>query len=169
MSIIAGASLAFGAAKNIAGAKAQNAAAKANRLAAIKASRQTNRDIALLQAQEKAAVATTVFDIERTVRGAQSVALVSAGEAGVTGQSVRDIVNDIDREGGEAISRTEMNLADRMAQLERDKIAGRDVTAQRIAAVPRASTFGTILNLGSTGLAFGNAAIAGNFFPKKPE
>ena len=153
---MAGASLAFGVGSKIAGASAQNKAEKANRAAALKAFRQENRDIAELQAQEKRAVAVNIFDIERTARRAQSVASVSAGEAGVTGQSVQDILNDIGREKGEAVQRTEANLEDRITNLESEKISGRERRRQRVAAVPGASTFGTIIGVGGELLGFGS-------------
>lgn len=155
VSIIAGASLAFSVGSQIAGASAQNKASAANRAAALRAFREANRDIALLQSQEKEAHAVTVFDIERTAKRAQAVAAVSAGEAHVTGTSVREMIQDLEREGAEAITREEANLEARMAGLEREKISGRTVMQQRIASVPRASTFGTILGIGSSIAGFG--------------
>ena len=160
-SIMAGASLAFGVGSKIAGAAAQNKASKVNAASALKAFRQENRDIAELQGQEKRATAVSIFDIERTARRAQSVASVSAGEAGVTGQSVRDILNDIDREKGEAIKRTEDNLEDRITNLESEKITGRERRRQRVAAVPGASTFGTIISVGGELLGFGSTYLEG--------
>lgn len=159
VSIIAGASLAFSVGSRIAGAGAQNKAEEANRAAAIRAFKESNTDIALLQSQEKKAAAVNVFDIERKARSAQAVAAVSAGEAGVTGQSVTDIINDIDRERGEASQRADANLDDRMAMLEREKISGRASMRSRIASVPRASTFGVGLGIASDVLGFAKTKI----------
>lgn len=153
--IIAGAGLAFSVGSQIAGHNAQEKASAANRAAALRAFREANKDIALLQQQEKEAEAVNVFDIERQARSAQAVATVSAGEAGVTGQSVRDILNDIDRERGEALDRSQQNLDDRMAMLEREKISGRTIMQQRIASVPRPNAAGLWLGIGASALGFG--------------
>lgn len=159
VSIIAGASLAFSVGSQVAGASAQNKASKANAAAARRAFREANRDIALLQSQEKGAHAINVFDMERQARAAAALAEVSAGEASVTGTSVRELIQDIDRERAEAESRATRNLADRMAGLEREKISGRTVMQERIASVPGANTFGTIIGIGSTVAGFGATAL----------
>jgi hypothetical protein len=158
-SLIGFGSLAFGGVSKLLGKSAQDKAAEANRRAAIRAFKERNKDIALLQSQEKRAAAVNVFDIERKARSAQAVAAVSAGEAGVTGTSVREVLNDLDRERGEAVSRTEANLEDRMAMLEREKISGRTTMRQRISSAPKASTFGTLLGIGGELLTFAGTRI----------
>jgi hypothetical protein len=157
--IIAGAGLAFKAGSAIAGHKAQNKAAEANEAAALRAYHQNRQDLAILQQQEKQAHAVNVFDVERSARAAQAAAAVSAGEAGVTGQSVADILNDLDRQHAEAAIRTERNLDDRLAMLEREKLAGKAVMRDRIASVPRASTFGTVVGVGGALLGFGGTLL----------
>lgn len=167
--IVAIGSLAFGVGSKIAGKSAQDRAAEANRQAAIRAFKERNRDIALLQSQEKRAHAVNVFDIERKARSAEAVAAISAGEAGVTGQSVREIALDIEREEAEALTRSEQNLQDRMAMMEREKISGRTTMRSRIASVPRGSTFGTILGIGGDVLGFASLAKEKNLFPSNVE
>jgi hypothetical protein len=167
--IVALGSLAFGVGSSIFGKKAQDEAAEANRLAAIRAFKERNRDIALMQSQEKRAHAVNVFDIERKARSAQAMAAVSAGEAGITGQSVAAIAADIEREAGEAQIRSKQNLQDRMAMMEREKISGRSTMQSRIASVPRGSTFGMIAGIGSQVLGFAGLAIDKNLFPKGEE
>jgi hypothetical protein len=164
-SLIGFGSLAFGGVSKLLGKSAQDKAAEANRRAAIRAFKERNKDIALLQAQEKRAQAVNVFDIERKARSAQAMAAVSAGEAGVTGQSVVEIVSDIERERGEALQRSEANLQDRMAMMEREKISGRTTMRSRIASVPRASTFGMIAGIGSDILGFASFAKEHQLFP----
>lgn len=159
VSIIASASLAFSVGSQIAGHQAGKKAAAANKAAAVRAFREANKDISLLQQQEKEAHAVNVFDIERQARSAQAVATISAGEAGVTGTSFRELIADIDRERGEALDRSQQNLDDRMAMLEREKISGRTIMQQRIASVPSPSGFGVVAGIGSALFGFGNTVL----------
>lgn len=149
---LAVASFAINVGSQIAGASAQNKAAQANKEAAEAAFRTTFNDINALQTSVRERETVSVFELERQGRAAEAIAVVSAGESGVSGQSVKAVIADVKAKFGEAAARTERNADFEVAQLEKEKVSGRQVMQQRIASVPGASPLATGLGVLGAGL-----------------
>lgn len=149
---IAIASFAINAGSTIAGHVSQSKARAENKEAALRAMHETWTDINLIQAEQVETTARSIYEGERQARRVQSLAALSAGEAGVVGISVDELQGDIERQGAEFKVAEARNLDRTMAQLQREKISGRNIAQQRIAAVPPANPFATALRIGGAGI-----------------
>lgn len=147
-------SLIIGGASSVAEHSARSEASRANRAESLRAMREASKDISLLEVQQQDATARTIFETDRQARSTQALARVSAGEAGVTGVSVEALLGDIDRKLGEFTTAEKRNLSMAIAQLQREKISGRQVAQSRIAAVPPPSPFALGISLAAQGLTF---------------
>lgn len=148
--------------------KAQAKASKANEAAAIASMRETWTDVGVMQTQQQDASSQTMFEADRQARGAGALARVSAGEAGVDGISVEALLGDIERKRGEFRTAEKRNLDNIITQLQREKVSGRTVAQNRIAAVPQPNSFATGLMIAGAGLEFATGYVA-RHSPKKSD
>lgn len=155
---LAAATFAINAGSAVANHQAQKKASEGNEEAAIKAMLEAWKDIGLRESQEQDAAEQTIMQADRQARLATASAQLSAAESGVAGASVDAVVQQIENEASAFKTTTRKNLDMTIAQLQREKISGRTVAQQRIAAVPPPSGFLTALQIG------GAAANATNFW-----
>lgn len=143
--LIAGAA-GIGVAGNIAKHKAQEKAAKENARLARQARRDAWRQLGLRQQQHIEASQLSMFETARSIAASQALASVSAGEAGVEGMSVDLLLGDFERVLGEAKTFEQKNLDATLFQLQQEKLAQDALMQSRIAQVPGASAWETVLS-----------------------
>lgn len=152
--IIAGAAFALQVGSTVAGAIEQNNASKENKQAALRAERETDRQLTLRQQQEQDSSALVIKQTEDAGRSAVSVARASAAEAGVAGASVEALYADLERDTATQTMIQRTNLAMTVDQLQQEKRNARTNAQSRINNVPTANPYLAGLQIGAAGLAF---------------
>jgi hypothetical protein len=154
LTIIEVGSLALGVGSTIAGANAQNKAAKQNRAAAIAARNEEFRALGLQEQQVEDAAQQSIMAAHRTAVNAEAQTRVSAGEAGVAGASVQAILADISSQDSAFKVQTERNVKATTTQIQQEKRGVAAGAQSRINAVQPASPLATGLTIVSAGLDF---------------
>ena len=143
----------------IAGAAAQSKASKENKEAALRAMHSVWTDIALQQGQVIEGAAVSIFESEKGAKVEIALQQASAGEAGVTGISAKELEQAVERDQSEFEIQTERNRDDTLAQLQREKLTGRQIAQNRIRSVPPANPFATALRIGASATGAAGAII----------
>lgn len=158
--ILAGASLAVGLGKDIAGAAAQNKQAAAERAAAIASRNESFRQLSLQESQQQDATAQAINAIDRQGQSQDALARVSAGEAGVAGASVDALAGDLAAQAANAKIITQRNLDMTIAQIQEQKRGIATEAKNRINGAQPASNLALGLDVLGTGLSFASSRIA---------
>ena len=153
--ILGAAELALKVGSSLAGASAQNKAAKANRNAANIAFENTVSQINVREGQETDAATQTILSADRQARAVDAKARVAAGEAGVAGASVDALLAGILRDKLDFTATTERNLSNTVAQLETEKLGAAAARDSRVASTPGANPLLSGLQIGGALIDFG--------------
>lgn len=149
---LAVASFAVSAGSAVASHISQQKASKAAEKSAMQNLRLQHHDLAIRQQEEMQAVSREIQAGRRRGAEARSAAKASAAEAGVGGISVDLLLGGIERDEAEYVQSLEDNAVITLDQLQRMKLGASAGAANRIAANPQPSVFGTGLTIGGAGL-----------------
>lgn len=133
---------------DVAGHKAQQAAAEANRKAAQKNFQFQIGDIQSRRSEEEQAASLKSRKATEISTGEKSSAKASAAEGGVSGSSVTAQQQDLTRSLSEFLLNTKANRDLRLRQLDRSAEGASAEFKSRVAGVPQPSTFATGLRIG---------------------
>jgi hypothetical protein len=149
---LAVASFAMDAGSKVAGASAQNKASKENKRNALSNLRLQNADISARVNQETEASLDLAHNIYQQGDALSSTAATSAAESGVAGNSVDALLRSVLMEEGTAVTDVNKNLANTLAQSERQRRGATAEAQSRIAGVPGANPLATGLGVAGAGI-----------------
>lgn len=129
----------------------QSALHDQNEAAALEAATQNYVALSAREIQEREATAGAISDVVRKSTRAQGTARSAAAAGGVSGQSLALLLGDFERNELEYQTNQLRGLKAREEQLVRQRQGVRSETISRIASVPDADLFGSVLRIAGAG------------------
>lgn len=148
--ILAGAQLAIGIGKSIAGHQGQKKQYFENKKAALRNLMLTNKDLTIQSIEREIAQRQQESEAELSLMQSLGTSRAAAAASGVTGASIEAIDQSIVGDFGRFRDTTAFNLEITMDQIERMREAAGAQALDQIRQVQRPSLLNTALNIGST-------------------
>lgn len=143
--LIAGLSFAIGAAQSVmqyqaasAAAEQQNALYEQNRVNALAAFTETQKQLTTRQIQEQEAAGAEKFDQNLEAKKAMATETVAAGESGISGLSLNHLMRDLQARSSRYNDRVDENRDWAVTQLQMEKKGQGYTTVDRINSVQKA-------------------------------